>query len=174
MAICSLIIACCLVPSPACLPATQVSASITGRFGSKVRLQFLRPSLGGGPPLDVRVILTRGRRASFADTPSALGTSAAAETTTFVVPPGARPGELAEGPDELGRLVTVRGPARVAGWLWTRSSSSAAWRCAQCAGGRSSGGNQWSSQWIRNFAVCGRPGPVACRPRLRAVRGSPS
>jgi hypothetical protein len=84
----------------------QVSASITGRFGSKVRLHFLRPSPDGGPPNDYKVILPRGRRASFADSLAA-GEPVAAETTTFVVPPGAEPGEVIEGPDELGRLVKV-------------------------------------------------------------------
>ncbi len=101
------------MPSPPCAAcflsplSAQVSARITGRFGSKVRLHFLRPSPTGGPPLDVKVVLTRGRRASFADSesPPAVGAAAVAETTTFAVPPGARPGELAEGPDE-----PVRGP----------------------------------------------------------------
>ena len=82
-----------------------MSERITGRFGSKVRLQLIRPNSGGGPPLDIKVVLTRGRKASFAD--SAGGGSRSVETITFVVPGGARPGEVVEGPDELGRRVKV-------------------------------------------------------------------
>jgi hypothetical protein len=58
------------------------------------------------PPENVKVVLRRGRKASFAETRAAAAGDAA-EMTTFVVPASARPGRVVEGWDELGRKVKV-------------------------------------------------------------------